>query len=121
VKIEEMPTVDEAKHTVVFQCRNCGACCGPVPFTRYDRAKIITYLITRFGIDYLEKLHSQEREPLTCEYRDIEARKCAIHPVRPEICRMMGFYKGLECPHQPQFAMKSRDEGKKRLLGVTEL
>jgi len=34
---------------------------------------------------------------------------------------MMGFYKGLECPHQPQFAMKSRDEGKKRLLGVTEL
>ena len=104
--------------TIAFQCRNCGQCCGPVPFSRYDKAIIINYLINNLGIDYLEKLKSQKREPLTCEYRDIEAKKCAIYPVRTEICRMQGYYEGLPCPHQPQFATKSREEGHKRLQGV---
>ena len=29
-----------------------------------------------------------------------------------------GYYEGLPCPHQPQFATKSREEGHKRLQGV---
>jgi Fe-S-cluster containining protein len=86
-----------------------------VPFTKYDRARITKYLI-ELGLEYLEKLQGQKRELLTCQYRDIENKKCAIHPVRPEICRMQGYYKGLECPHQPQFANKTREEGMKRLI-----
>ena len=88
MRIDEMPA-----QTIAFQCKNCGQCCGPVPFSRYDKALIINYLINNLGIDYLEKLKSQKREPLTCEYRDIEAKKCAIYPVRPEICRMQGTMK----------------------------
>jgi len=99
---------------IVFQCRNCGECCGPVPFTKYDQARITKYLIG-LGLKYLEKLQKQKREPLTCQYRDVEAKKCAIYPVRPEICRMQGYYEGLACPRQPQFATKSKEEGTKRL------
>jgi len=106
--------------TIAFQCRNCGQCCGPVPFAGTDRVRIEEYLIHQ-GLEELERIKSQKRPPLTCQFRDMEKKNCFIYPVRPEICKMQGYYIGLECPHQPQFATKGKEEGHKRLQGVTEI
>ena len=108
--------VDEVTQTIAFQCRNCGECCGPVPFSQSDIIRINAYLHEQ-GKEEFERMKSQKRPPLTCQFRDIEKRRCFIHPVRPEICRMQGYYEGLPCPHQPHFATKSREEGCKRLEG----
>ena len=102
---------------IFFQCRNCGDCCGPVPFSDFDKARIRKYL-AKAGEAECKRLESQERPPLTCKYRDVEKGNCFIWPVRPEICRMFGFYEGLVCSHQPQFAVRSRAEGYQRLGGL---
>ena len=32
--VDEMPV-----QTIGFQCRNCGECCGPIPFTKNSAVK----------------------------------------------------------------------------------
>lgn len=98
-----------------FKCKNCGKCCGPVPFSPTDRIAIKKYLATLDSV-YLAQLRLQQRDPLTCQYRDNERRICVIHPVRPELCKMQGFYEGLPCPYQPEFATEAREAGYKRLV-----
>ena len=109
MRIDEMTT-----QTIAFQCRNCGQCCGPVPFTPEDKDRIKNYLM-QADIDELARMAKQKRPLPTCQFRDIEKKDCFIHPVRPEICKMQGYYEGLPCPHQPHFATRSREEGRKRL------
>ncbi len=104
--------------TIAFQCRNCGQCCGLMYFPPTDKKRINHYLKTEVSEAEYERVMSQMRGPLTCKYRDKEKKKCLIYPVRPEICKMQGHYEGLSCPHQPQFATKSRKEGHDRLLGL---
>ena len=45
-------------------------------------------------------------------------RLCPRCGLSLEYISEQGYYEGLPCPHQPQFATKSREEGNKRLQGV---
>lgn len=116
---EDSIQCDAVTQTIAFQCRNCGLCCGPVPFSAEDKKRAINYLLQMDKAEMercREQLKARDKNDfLTCGYRDVEKRRCFIHPVRPEICRMMGYYEGLACPHQPQFATKSKEEGWGRL------
>lgn len=100
---------------IFFECRNCGDCCGPVPFSELDKIMIKKHL-AKMGEQECKRLEGQKKPPLVCKYRDMDKNNCFIWPVRPEICRMFGLYEGLVCPHQPQFAIRSRQEGYKRLI-----
>ncbi len=33
-----------------------------------------------------------------CRFRDVEARRCSIYPVRPLVCRLFGHTEWLPCP-----------------------
>lgn len=96
---------------IEFTCQNCGACCGPIGVNT-DEWRLIRRQIRKLGIDYTSKLMTQKREDLTCIFRDTEENKCAIYEARPQICRMQGYYEGLPCPSQPQFATKDRRQGR---------
>ncbi|WP_422445997.1 YkgJ family cysteine cluster protein [Thermoanaerobacterium sp. DL9XJH110] len=78
------------------KCHNCGECCGPVMATEKEIEKIRKY-VRDMPKEYKEKLKNQEKAILTCPYRDIENKRCAIYPVRPTICRMFGVVKGMQC------------------------
>jgi Fe-S-cluster containining protein len=55
------------------------------------------YMRKNLSKEYLSSLKSQNREPLECQFRDILMKRCAIYPVRPVICRLMGVVKGMTC------------------------
>ena len=77
-------------------CRNCGACCGPTMASENEIELIKKYIA---GMDkvYRKKLKGQKKGILDCPYRDEERKRCAIYPVRPTVCRLMGVVKGMEC------------------------
>ena len=80
------------KHTT---CENCGECCGPVPLSKDEIKKIQNYLdVNEYPRSVIERFHP----PLECIFRDNEARKCSIYPVRPLICRLFGVAQGMNCP-----------------------
>jgi hypothetical protein len=65
-----------------FKCKEgCTDCCGPVPFSKYERSKIKDKRIPK-AID--------------CPYAN---GKCEIYENRPLICRLFGTVKSLQCPH----------------------
>lgn len=96
-----------------FQCENCSACCGPVPVSRNELKKIQQYI--KKMPKRLEKLKEQSRGPLACMFVDKDTNKCAIYSVRPTICRMYGYYQGMACFTNPEYATKSKAEGNKML------
>lgn len=98
-----------------FQCSNCGDCCGPVPVNALELRRIKKKL-SRMPKDKLERLKNQKRPPMTCMFRDIENNECGIYNMRPEICKMFGFYEGMKCPRNPEHATIGRKEGVKRLI-----
>ncbi len=97
-----------------FKCRNCGLCCGPVPVTETELNKI-KKAVERMPAKKRERLMKQKRDPFTCIFRDSENDNCSIYNVRPEVCRMFGFYEGMDCPNNPEFATRSNTEGFQRL------
>jgi uncharacterized protein len=97
-----------------FKCSNCGLCCGPVPVNEIE-LKRIQKKLKRMPRTKIEKLKNQTRTPFTCMFRDEERNQCAIYNVRPEVCRMFGFYDGMVCPENPEHATIGREEGTKRL------
>ena len=68
----------------MFECHNCGSCCGPVPITHEERIKIEHFLKSHSEI---KKLAKQKAFSLTCVFRDEKNKKCLIYPCRPEICK----------------------------------
>ncbi len=78
------------------RCVNCGECCGPVPITIDDYARISNYLQ---GNSYAREVVRRKHEPLQCVFRDDVQRKCAIYSVRPMVCRLFGVAKGMTCSH----------------------
>jgi len=76
-------------------CENCGECCGPVPLSKDEIKKIQNYLDAN---EYPRNVIEQSHSPLECIFRDNDARKCSIYPVRPLICRLFGVTKGMNCP-----------------------
>lgn len=74
-------------------CTNCGECCGLVPASQAEINTIRNYIATH-NISPI-----QYKDKVTCPFRDNEAKKCLIYPVRPTICRLMGVVKGMYCPN----------------------
>lgn len=72
-------------------CTNCGECCGLVPATIVEINTIRNYIAIH-GISPIK-----HKDKVTCPFRDNEAKKCLIYPVRPTICRLMGVVKGMNC------------------------
>jgi uncharacterized protein len=100
-----------------FACVSCGDCCGPVPVTanEFNRIKV---KLSRMPSTQYNRLMNQTRDELTCMFRDVEKNRCGIYSVRPEICRMFGYYEGMAC-HQngnEVFATKTEREGRENIL-----
>ena len=68
----------------IFECHNCGSCCGVVPITLQERLKIEQFLKSHPEI---KKLAKQKPFSLACVFRDEKNKKCLIYPSRPEICK----------------------------------
>lgn len=97
-----------------FDCSNCGECCGPVPVNELELSRI-KKTIQRMPKEKIERLKKQKRGELTCMFRDMENNECAIYTMRPEVCKMFGFYKGLVCPRNEEHATKDTHEGNARM------
>ncbi len=72
-----------------FNCKNCGECCGPAPFTGEELRNIKRFLKMKDM-----KLPEVENE-LTCRFRKDDS--CLIYPVRPIVCKLFGEYENLYC------------------------
>lgn len=73
-------------------CANCGECCGLIPATSEEIVAIRKYLDKHSDIN-------PRKGGIDCPFRNNEAKRCDIYPVRPVVCRLMGVCKGMECPH----------------------
>ncbi|WP_232699112.1 YkgJ family cysteine cluster protein [Brevibacillus daliensis] len=103
-------------------CDGCrGLCCGPVPVTESE-FMIIKKKIKSMPTKVLSELENQKRYYGTCIFYDLNKDKCGIHSVRPEICRMFGYYKELVCFREPDLATKSIEgTDKKEHVGILTL
>lgn len=77
-------------------CINCGGCCGVIPATQAEINSIRKYLEDKPEIKV--KANKNRHKFLDCSFRDDEAKKCLIYPVRPVICRLFGVTSGMKCP-----------------------
>jgi len=100
--------------TKKFNCTNCGFCCGPVPITEREFARIKKF-VKKLPLADICRLKGQKRDSLSCIFRDEENGKCTIYPVRQDICKMFGFYEGMVCPNNPEHATRSRKSGYSRI------
>ena len=102
---------DNAK---VFNCSNCGECCGPIPVNELELGRIRRAL-SRMPVEKINRLKNQQRDSLTCIFRDMESNTCSIYNMRPELCKMFGYYEGMVCSRNEEHATKSREEGMRRI------
>lgn len=73
----------------VMQCdSNCGDCCGPVSATEGEFATIEQYA-SEHGL-------TPARQGLTCPW--YQRGECAVHEVRPALCRLFGHTPKMACP-----------------------
>lgn len=73
----------------VMQCDpNCGECCGVVPCTQGEFVAVEAYA--------MENGLTPVAQGLTCPW--YQNGGCAVHPVRPAVCRLFGHVPQLECP-----------------------
>ncbi len=76
------------------RCTNCGGCCGLVPVTASDIARIENYIQAHaLPREIMRRAH----EPMECIFRDNELKRCSIYPVRPMVCRLFGVTRGMKC------------------------
>lgn len=67
-----------------FKCQGCHGCCGPVPFSYWERLQAEKIA----GIRYLSK-------DMKCPYVD-RVKGCLIYEERPIICRLFGAVENKE-------------------------
>lgn len=79
-------------------CRNCGLCCGPLIVTKKEIKSISIYIKNNLSRKFILKIKKQKKDNMTCQFRDIKEKNCIIYPARPEICKLFGIIKRLECP-----------------------
>lgn len=108
------PNMDGGNKVKSFVCTNCGDCCGPVAVNEMELNRIQKKLL-RMPKAKMERLKNQKRNPLTCMFLDIEKKECGIYDMRPEVCKMFGYYEGLKCPSNPEHATIPHEEGVKRM------
>ena len=100
------------------ECSSCGACCADfLPVGKGEIKRIRDY-IRKHGIT--ERKHrpptAQKFVDETCPFRDNDARRCAIYPVRPMICRDFRCDK----PKQQIWADRSRYERELDIVSMRE-
>ena len=78
-------------------CRNCGACCGIVPASKAEAEEIDAYLVSNPSAR--EVAIANIGKSVDCPFRDRISKQCAIYPVRPATCRLMGVARGLDCDY----------------------
>lgn len=90
--------------TVDGKCSGCGACCSNFLPLSAKEIKNIKWYIRKHHIKENRHNFAASMEDLTCPFLmdDKAKEKCAIYPVRPEICR------NFVC-NDPQGARKSKD------------
>lgn len=66
----------------------CGRCCGMVPVTAAEYARVIAYA-REHGIEPVI-------QGITCPFW--QGGKCSVYEVRPLVCKLMGHVPELTCP-----------------------
>jgi hypothetical protein len=79
------------------KCQNCGRCCGPLMVT-HSEIKDIKEFYATLDSRTKNRIRNQKMGPITCQFRDVKNKSCVIYPVRPEVCRLFGLSKKLQCP-----------------------
>lgn len=76
-------TLDKIRNKIpAFTCKKgCHDCCGPVPFSEEELARV----------------DERELTSLTCPY--LSKNGCDIYEERPIMCRLFGAVEDLPCPH----------------------
>lgn len=87
----------------MIDCKNCVACCGPVPVSVMEMKEIQKEL-NRKKPKELNRLKNQKRDQLQCMFVDTDKKQCSIYKVRPNLCKQYGYVKGLACPFNPGYA-----------------
>lgn len=67
---------------------DCGDCCGIVPVSTLEWLAVAAYA-RNHGITARE-------QGLSCPF--LHDGRCAVHPVRPVLCRAFGHVRGMTCP-----------------------
>ncbi|MET3288843.1 YkgJ family cysteine cluster protein [Brevibacillus fluminis] len=99
-------------------CEGCrGLCCGPVPVTETELKKIKKSIKAMPQKKRME-LANQQRFFGTCLFYDVNNDRCGIHAVRPDVCRMFGYYKEMICFRMPQLATKTDRQVRERPVGI---
>lgn len=91
-------------------CSGCHACAircsGGVPAAPEEWVRMRDYLKQRVPCREVARLFQQDKRHQVapgyttefCPLYDVETRRCAVYPVRPLICRMLGFVEWMPCP-----------------------
>lgn len=111
---EGVEHLTQATQLPEHNCKNCGACCGPVVATKAEIVAINQY-VSRISRKEVQRLKRRRIGRSTCQFRDEDKQKCMIYPVRPEVCRLMGVVRGLVC-----FYGNSANLNGYRLLDMTK-
>lgn len=92
-------------------CDQCGLrCAAGVPATLDEWNELQNYLALRSDEerDYIRRVEQQDKtvdlgdgvSVQMCRYRDMEQGRCAVYPVRPLVCRLLGHVEWMPCPIQ---------------------
>jgi len=91
-------------------CSGCHACAircsGAVPASAVEWERIRDYLRLELpSIDVARLLHEDKSYTVAdawpiefCPLYDMRTRRCAVYPVRPLVCRLLGFVEWMPCP-----------------------
>lgn len=83
---------------MIFDCTNCGECCGIVPipqttFRNHQDKLQRTILFFEYVDDQVYPMTD-----LMCCFLNKD-KVCSIYKDRPEVCRLFGTVKKLQCPY----------------------
>jgi hypothetical protein len=91
-------------------CSGCHACAircsGGVPASDVEWRRVRDYLRHEMSpIDVARLLHEDKSHTIGdgwaiefCPLYDTRRRRCAVYPVRPLVCRLLGFVEWMPCP-----------------------
>lgn len=82
-----------SKDLPIIPCLNCGACCGPVPCSTREKQAVEAYTGTHGLLPY-------KTNGIDCPWRQQD--RCAVYPIRPFLCRLMGHVPNMPCKHFPK-------------------
>lgn len=91
-------------------CRDCHECAircsGAIPLARCEWEDIAAYIDAHMSPLELERLLAQDKRfeiadgvwEEFCILYDVVALRCAVYPVRPLVCRLLGHVEFMPCP-----------------------